>query len=278
METWLKRMAWDLKFAKRAERTQQVYLADVIAFGAFHEKSPEQLVQSDVRMWVEHLLMKGTSSSRLRQHMSALVFLYRKTLGKPEAVSFFSWPKDAVTLPVVLSVGEVVQLLAAVEGENYRMLFRTMFAAGLRISEACNLRVIDLDSSRGVIRVMGKGLVERQTVLHQSLLEALRCYWREERPVPPWLFTGRVGNPLDPDQTRKIFKAAVKATGLTKRATPHSLRHTYATLLLEQGTDLRVIQSLLGHGTIRSTERYLHVDTRLLTASTDLLGLLPLEK
>jgi site-specific recombinase XerD len=204
-----------------------------------------------------------------------LVFLYRKTLGKPEAVSFFAWPKDAVKLPVVLSVEEVVRLLAAVEGENYRMLFRTMFAAGLRISEACNLRVNDLDSPRGVIRVIGKGGVERQTALHQALLESLRSYWREVRPVPPWLFTGRVGNPLDPDQARKVFKAAVMDTGMSKRATPHTLRHTFATLLLEQGTDLRVIQSLLGHGTIRSTERYLHVATHLLTASADPLGLLP---
>jgi site-specific recombinase XerD len=269
------RMAWDLKFAGRAERTRKVYLADARAFEVFHGKSPEELGQPDVRVWVEHLIERGTSPSRLRQHLSALVFLYRKTLGKPEAVSFFAWPKDAVKLPVVLSVEEVVRLLAAVEGENYRMLFRTMFAAGLRISEACNLRVNDLDSPRGVIRVIGKGGVERQTALHQALLESLRSYWREVRPVPPWLFTGRVGNPLDPDQARKVFKAAVMDTGMSKRATPHTLRHTFATLLLEQGTDLRVIQSLLGHGTIRSTERYLHVATHLLTASADPLGLLP---
>ena len=107
------------------------------------------------------------------------------------------------------------------------------------------------------------------------MLLALRSYWRQVRPVPPWLFTGRVGNPLDVDQARKVFKAAVKAIGLSKRATPHSLRHTYATLQMEQGTDLRVIQVLLGHKTLRSTERYLHVTTHLLTASADPLGLLP---
>jgi len=271
----LKRLAWDLGFARRAERTQRIYLADARAFAEFHGQLPEELWQEAVRVWIEHLIERGTSASRLRQHMSALVWLFRKTLGKPEAVSFFSWPKDSLKLPVVLAVEEVAALLAAVEGDNYRMLFRTMFAAGLRIREACHLRVDDLDAERRVIRVMGKGKVERQAVLHLRLLEALRTYWAEVQPVRPWLFTGRVGKPLDPDQARKVFKAALRATGLTKRATPHALRHTYATLLLEQGTDLRVIQILLGHKTLRSTERYLHVATHLLTASADPLGLLP---
>lgn len=269
------RMAWDLEFAGRAERTRKVYLADARALVAFHGKSPEELGQAEVRVWVEHLIGRGTSPSRLRQHLSALVFLYRKTLGKPEAVSFFAWPKDAERLPVVLSLEEVARLLEAVLGENYRMLFRTMFASGLRIQEACRLRVEDLDGDRGVIRVMGKGGRERQAALPPLLLESLRNYWRDVRPLPPWLFTGRFGNPLDPDQARKVFKAAVRTTGLTRRATPHSLRHTYATLQMEQGTDLRVIQCLLGHATIRSTERYLHVATHLLTATADPLGLLP---
>lgn len=269
------RMAWDLEFAGRAKRTRQVYLADGRAFAAFHKTSPEAMGQGEVRMWVEHLIAKGTSPSRLRQHLSALVFLFRKTLGKPEAVSFFSWPKDALRLPVVLSVEEVARLLAAVPGDNYRMLFRTMFAAGLRIREACRLKMGDLDAERGVIHVMGKGNVERQAALHPRLLEILRTYWREVHTVRPWLFTGRLGKPLDPDQARKVFKAARVQSGLTKRATPHALRHTYATLLLEAGTDLRVIQALLGHSTIRSTERYLHVATHLLTASADPLELLP---
>jgi integrase/recombinase XerD len=275
LATWLERMAWDLGFAKRAERTRKVYLADVRAFAAFHGQPPEALGQEAVRVWIEHLIEQGTSPSRLRQHMSALVWLYRKTLGKPEAVSFFSWPKDPLLLPVVLSVEEVASLLEAIPSVTYRMLFRTMYATGMRISEACQLRVGDLHSARGVLRVLGKGACERQAVLRDSLLEALRSYWREVRPLPPWLFTGRLGNPLHPDQARKVFKAAVIQTGLSKRATPHALRHTYATLLMEQGTDLRVIQTLLGHKTIRSTERYLHVSTHLIHATPDLLELLP---
>lgn len=190
-------------------------------------------------------------------------------------MSFFSWPKDAERLPVVLSVEEVSRLLKAVEGDNYRMLFRTMFASGLRVGEACRLKIENLDGARGVIRIIGKGGGERQAALHPRLLEALRSYYRSARPVEPWIFTGRVGKPLDPDQARKVFKAAVREAGLTKQATPHALRHTYATLLLEQGTDLRVIQALLGHATIRSTERYLHVATNLITASADPLELLP---
>jgi site-specific recombinase XerD len=275
MATWLERMAWDLGFAERADKTRKVYLSDARAFARFWERSPEELGQAEVRAWVEHLIARGTAPSRLRQHLSALVFLFRKTLGRPEAVSFFSWPKNPDQLPVVLSVEEVAGLLEAVAGDNYRMLFRTMFAAGLRIREACRLQVDDLDAERGVIRVTGKGGRERQAALHPRLLEALRAYWRDVRPVPPWLFTGRVGNPLDTDQARKVFKDAVRESGLAKRATPHALRHTYATLLLEQGTALPIIQALLGHSTIRSTERYLHVATHLITTSADPLELLP---
>jgi len=275
MATWLERYAWDLEFAQKAASTQKQYLSDARGFAAFHGRSPEDLGQPEVRTWVEHLIANHTSPSRLRQHLSALVFLFRKTLGRSDAVSFFSWPKDAERLPVVLSVEEVSRVLKAVEGDNYRMLFRTMFASGLRVGEACRMQTEHLDGDRGVIRVVGKGDGERQAALHPSLLEALRSYYVEVQPVKPWLFTGRVGRPLDPDQARKVFKAAVKAAGLVKQATPHALRHTYATLLLEQGTDLRVIQALLGHATIRSTERYLHVATQLIASSADPLKLLP---
>lgn len=146
-----------------------------------------------------------------------------------------SWPKDAERLPVVLSVEEVSRLLKAVEGDTYRMLFRMMFASGLRVREACRLQVGNLDGARGVIRIIGKGGGERQAALHPPLLEALRAYYRTARPVEPWLFTGRVGKPLDPDQARKVFKAAVKDAGLVKQATPHALRHTLCHLAVGAG-------------------------------------------
>jgi site-specific recombinase XerD len=231
--------------------------------------------QPEVRVWVEHLVERQVSPSRLRQHLAAMTFLYRKTLGMPQAVSFFSWPNDPEPLPVVLSPAEVARLLAAMPTPAYRMLFCTMYASGLRILEACRLVVSDLDGDRGAIRVLGKGQKERLAALHPPLLAQLRAYWHAYHPVAPWLFTGRYGLPLDPDQARKVFKAAVLATGLAKRATPHSLRHTYATLLLEQGTDLPTIQALLGHGALSSTERYLHVATHMIKGSADPMELLP---
>ena len=275
MRDVFERMAWDMAFAKKSVRTQKIYLSDAKAFAAFQGRSPEELGQREVRVWVEHLIERQVSPSRLRQHLAALVFLFRKTLGMPQAVSFFSWPNDPEPLPVVLSPAEVAGLLAAMPTPAYRMLFCTMFASGLRIGEACRLVVSDLDGDRGAIRVLGKGQKERLAALHPPLLAHLRAYWHAYRPVAPWPFTGKYGLPLDPDQARKVFKAAVLATGLGKRATPHSLRHTYATLLLEHGTGLPVIQALLGHGALSSTERYLHVATHLIRGSVDPMELLP---
>ena len=275
MQVWKERMRWDLALAGRSERTRTIYLADASAFELFIDRAPETCGQAEVRRWVEHLLERGTQPSRLRQHLAALVFLFRKTLGRPEAVSFFSWPKDAERLPVVLSTAEVGRLLEVMPSPAYRMLFLTMFVTGLRTSEACQLNVSNLDAELKVIRVIGKGDKERVTALHPSLLTALREYWQQSRPVAPWLFTGRYGTPLAPDQARKVFTAAARATGLEKKATPPVLRHTYATLLLEQGTDLSVIQALLGHASIQSTQRYLHVAAHLISGSADLMALLP---
>jgi integrase/recombinase XerD len=276
MDLLLKRMREDMTFARRAGKTVAVYLASVRAFAAFHGRSPEELGQPEVRAWVDQLRSQPFSPQRLRQHLSALVFLYRRTLGRPEAVSFFAWPKDPHRLPVVLAVEEVASLLENMPAATYRMLFRLMFATGLRIREACRLQTSDLDPILGVIRVReGKGSKERLATLHPKLLDALRAYWRLSRPVPPWLFTGKAGHPLDPDQARRVFKAAVLKAGLQKRATPHTLRHTYATLLLEGGTDLRVLQVLLGHASIRSTERYTQVCTRLVAQAASPLELLP---
>ena len=151
----LDRMTWDLDFAGRSTKTKKVYLSDVRAFGVYCGVSPECVGQTEVRAWVEHLLERGVKPSRLRQHLAALVFLFRKTLGRPEAVSFFAWPKDELRLPTVLSLDEVGKLLDALPEGSVRMLFRTIFALGLRISEGCGLRIDAVDAKRGVIQVMG---------------------------------------------------------------------------------------------------------------------------
>jgi len=268
-------MEQDLALAGRSPFTKRVYLSAARAFAAFHGRHPEVMGQAEVRAWVEHLRGRTMSPQRFRQLLSGLAFLYRKTLGRPEVVSFLSWPKIPRKLPVVLNLEEVAALLAAVPHPSYRMLFRTMVATGLRIREACRLRVCDLDPARGIIRTVGKGGHERQVALPRILLRALRRHCRETRPVAPWLFTGRLGRPLDPDHARRVFRAACRASGLERKATPHALRHTYATFLLEAGADLRVIQALLGHANICSTEHYLRVSTRLIAKAPNPLDQLP---
>lgn len=276
MDPVWQRMKEDLDFAGRAERTQRIYLASIRAFAAFHgHRDLEAMGQADARAWVGHLRALPVSPQRLNQHLCALVFLFRKTLGHPQAVSFITWPRCPRKLPVILNPEAIARLLAAVPSPTYRMLFRTMVATGLRIQEACRLKTADLDASRGVMRVLGKGGRERLVSLAPQLLQDLRGYWREVRPVAPWLFTGRCGNPLDLDQARRVFRAAWRASGLPGRATPHTLRHTYATLLLEAGADLRLIQALLGHATIHTTERYLQVSTRRIAQAPCPLDWLP---
>lgn len=276
MDPVLARMAQDLDFAGKAERTRRIYLASARAFAAFHAGRPVAgLGPDEARAWVAHLRARPVSTPRLNQHLCALAFLFRKTLGRPEAVAFITWPRCPRRLPRVLDLPSLAAFLAAVPSPTYRMLFRTMAATGLRIREACRLRTGDIDAARGVIRVLGKGDRERQAALSPRLLQDLRAYWREVRPVAPWLFTGRLGRPLDLDQARRVFRAAWRATGLPGRATPHSLRHTYATLMLEAGADLRLIQALLGHASLHTTERYLQVSTRLIAGAPCPLDGLP---
>jgi site-specific recombinase XerD len=162
----------------------------------------------------------------------------------------------------VLKRDQLLQLFAALRSPKYRALFLTCYSAGLRISEACALRVDDIDSKRMVIHVRyAKGSKQRYTVLSKQLLLALRAYWRVQRP-PEWLFPGqgRVAH-ISPDTARQVFRAARERAGLGRWCTPHTLRHSFATHLLESGTELVVIQALLGHSTIRTTTTYTHVRT-----------------
>jgi site-specific recombinase XerD len=261
------RMMQDLELAGYVPRTRFVYVNAIRDFVRFFGRSPIELGADEVRAWVAHLSKPGgVGTQRIRQHMAALKFLYTKTLWKPEAVSFLSWPSDPQKLPVVLAADEVKRLLDALERASYRVFFTTVYATGLRVREACLLETRDLDATRGVIHVRhAKGRMERYVMLSARLLSILRAYWSLERPPAPWLFaSGRGGRHLDVGTARRAMKLAAEKAGLTKRITPHVLRHSFATHLLEAGTDLRVIQVLLGHASIKTTTRYARVSTELI--------------
>jgi integrase/recombinase XerD len=262
------RMMQDLELAGRAPRTRQIYLCAAMDFAAFRGLCPSTAGQEDVRIWVQHLLACKLSPQRVRQHFAALKFLYGKTLGKPEVTSFLSWPRDAPRLPVMLSANEVERVLRALREPKYRVFFTLIYATGLRLWEASQLQTGDIDAERGVIRVrQGKGRQERLVTLGSRLLDTLRAYWRFARPPAPWLFVTSRGTPVSPEVARKALKRAAVDAGLAKRVTPHILRHCFATHSLESGTDVRVIQVLLGHRSIRTTARYAHVSAEVVSAT-----------
>jgi integrase/recombinase XerD len=266
----------DLGLAGYAERTARGYLASVDAFFRFHGGCSSTLGADDVRSWVRHLTGTGISPQRMRQHFAALRFLFVRTLGRPEAVSFVTWPSDPPSLPTVLSAHEVSRVLAAIRSPVYRTLFVTIYATGMRLREACLLETRDIDGSRGVICVRhSKGRKERVVTLSARLLELLRAYWAFVRPQPPWLFVSRRGTPVHPQVARNALREAARSARIPKRVTPHTLRHSFATHMLEAGSNLRVIQVVLGHASIRSTARYLCVSSDLVARAPSLLDRLP---
>jgi len=267
----------DLQLAGLKEATRNKYLCTVERFAQFHRRSPAKLDRADVRAWTTQLEGSGIGPSTLNGHFAALKFLYRKTLGRPEVVSFLSTPRRPKRLPVVISAEQVERLLQQLERPTFRVLFTTVYATGLRISEACALETGDIDAARELIHVRhGKGDKERLVMLSPRLLTILRAYWRQERPTAPYLFTGRAGRALNPEVARDALRLAAASAGLDRRkVTPHVLRHSFATHLLDGGTDLRVIQVLLGHSSIETTTRYVSVSTAAIRNTQSPLERLP---
>ena len=212
----------------------------------------------------------------LNQTVCALRFFYQQTLGRKQMIDFIPFPKPVKKLPVVLSQAEISALLHATRNLKHRTILSTLYATGLRVSEAANLRVSDIDSGRQLIAVrQGKGRKDRFVILSPKLLELLRRYWRVYRPTP-YLFQEDIpGPPISRDGIHYICHKAATAANLTKPVSPHTLRHCFATHLLEAGTDLRTIQLLLGHTSLRTTAIYLHVSNLALRATTSPLDLLP---
>jgi integrase/recombinase XerD len=273
------RMEQDLILKNLSPATRRNYLLYCRKFAAHYGRSPEELGETELRDYLLYLLqVEQVSYPTYRQVLAALKFLYRVTLGRSWEVERIPFPRRARDeFPEVVRRDQLVELFAALRSPKYRALFLACYAAGLRISEACALRVEDIDSQRMVIRVRyAKGSKQRYTVLSPRLLVILREYWKITRP-PEWLFPSP-GKSMHivPETARRVFRVARDQVGLGKWCTPHSLRHSFATHLLENGTQLVVIQALLRHSTILTTTTYTHVRTDHIAQVTSPLETLPL--
>jgi site-specific recombinase XerD len=278
------RMSRDLERAGLAPRTRKHYIAAIARMIQFLGRSPEQLTPDDIRHWEDEMRRRAFGSNWTRIHLAALKFLFNKTIYRPEMVSFISYPRTARKIPSVLSVDEVGRVLASFHKLRYLTFFSLLFDTGLRIEEAVMLKAGDIDYARHVIIVRhGKGARQRQVKLGEKLYALLRAYWREVRMKEPLteplskdslLFVGQGGKPFSLNGARQALALAVKKAGIAKRVTPHTFRHSFATAQLEAGTDVRVTQLQLGHACIGSTQRYLHVSTRLILQAPSPLDIL----
>jgi integrase/recombinase XerD len=273
------RMLEDLQLRNYSEHTIRAYLRGVADFAKHFGTSPEHLGPEQVRTYQLFLVQeKQVAWPSVVQTVCALRFFYRVTLGRPAMLEYIAPPRRPFTLPTILSQAEVAALLTVSRNLKHRAILTTLYAAGLRVSELCQLQVTDIDSARMVLRVrQGKGQHDRYVMLSPKLLPLLRQYWRQDKPQP-WLFPGHpCTRPMTTKAVYLVCRHAGQAADLPKVIHPHVLRHTFATHLLEAGVDLRRIQLLLGHRSLRTTSRYLHVTPHALHATPSPLDNLPLE-
>lgn len=264
------RMIEDMELRHLTSGTIEAYIRRVAAFARHYGRSPEALGYEDVRSYLVHLVQQEhVCWSVYNQSLCALRFLYTVTLGREGVVERIRYPRREKRFPVVLSLEEVSRLFAATSDVKHRALLMTTYAAGLRASEVVALRVADIDSQRMLLHVrQGKGRKDRSVMLSPRLLAELRHYWKVVRPVD-WLFPGQIaGRPLDRNSVYRICVRGGRAAGLKKRVTVHTLRHSFATHLLEGGTDIRIIQALLGHRHLKTTTIYTQVSPTLIGATT----------
>jgi site-specific recombinase XerD len=258
-----RRMIEDMTIRKLAPKTQHDYLQRVKNFAAYLGRSPDTASSEDVRHYQLHLTASGVGVPTVNQTVSTLRFFFKVTLGRPDLVERTTFVREPRQLPVVLSPEEVVRLLDAAPGLKYKAALSVAYGAGLRVSEVVALKVGDIDSKRMIIRVeQGKGRKDRYVMLSPHLLELLRAWYKAARPQG-WLFPGM--NPVNPMTTRQLRRACHAAAHMAeigKPVSPHTLRHSFATHLLEQNTDVRVIQVLLGHAKLDTTALYTRVATR----------------
>jgi site-specific recombinase XerD len=263
------RMIEDMTVRNFVEKTRNDYIRQVKTFTAFLGRSPDQAIAEDLRRFQLHQTRAGVRAPSINGSVAALRFFFTVTLDRPEMARHLTFVREPRKIPAVLSPEEVARLLEAAPGPKYKAALSAAYAAGLRVSEVVALKVSDIDSARLLLRIeQGKGRKDRFAMLSPQLLELLRDWYRIARPAV-WLFPGR--DPMLPLTTRQFARAvhaAANTAQIKKRVTPHTLRHSFATHLLEQKTDVRLIQVLLGHAKLETTMLYTQVATNVIRAVT----------
>lgn len=260
------KMKQDMELKHLSERTIDTYLKCVEGFVKHYGKSPEDMGHEGIRDFLYYLLKeKEASQASISQHYSALKLFYQTTLGRDWEALKIPRSKREKKLPVVLSKEEVWSIFEQVQNIKYLAILMTTYSGGLRLSETINLKVSDIDSQRMMIHVrQGKGRKDRYTLLGKKALDILRIYYKETRPKD-WLFISTSPDkPIGPSAIQKTFHEALAKTKIMKKATVHTLRHSFATHLLEDGVEIPYIQKLLGHSDARTTSIYLHVANKKL--------------
>ena len=255
------RMLMDLQLSGAKRSTQRGYLREAANLAKYFNKSPEQLGEDELKDYLLHLMKeRHLSDGTFRFYVAGLKFLYRTTLKREWPVEKIRWPRAKRKLPVVLDLSEVESLFSVTKNLKHKAILMITYSSGLRVSETARLKLIDIDSKRMMVRItQGKGGKDRYSILSQRALEHLRQYWQRYRPTE-WLFEGaKKGDPITPHSIQLMFYAARKRAGITKPASIHSLRHSFATHLIEAGTSLHHVQMLLGHRSPTTTTVYLHV-------------------
>jgi site-specific recombinase XerD len=261
-----RRMEQNMELKGFSPRTKTCYLSHVRDYTRHHGRAPDKLGAEEIRGYLQYLIHeKQVSRSAVAQAYSALKFFYDTTLHRGWEIAGIPRIKREKKLPVVLTFGEVQQILSGIGNIKHRAVLTTIYSGGLRLSEALHLKIIDIDSEAMLIRVdQGKGNKDRYTILAQRTLEVLRDYWKACQPVD-WLFPGSCKDrPMGPSTVQRVFRLARERAGIGKPASVHTLRHCFATHMLEAGADLYHIQQLLGHGSVRTTSIYLHVGKKAL--------------
>ncbi len=277
MDALREQMRKDLQLRGITDRTQKKYLREVGIMAEYFDKPIEELGEKEVKDYLVHMMeTRKLSRGTYKCYVAGIKFLYKTTLNREEVVEKIKYPKAKKTLPVVLDLAEIRTMLSVMENLKHRALLTITYSAGLRVSEVIKLKVTDIDSKRMMVRVQqGKGRKDRYSILSQNALELLRQYWRQYRPKD-WLFEGQKdGTHMCYTSIRNIFTEAKQRAGIRKPASVHTLRHSFATHLIEAGTSLHHVQLLLGHRSPTTTTVYLHVSKTNLAQVTSPLDSIP---